>query len=132
MKPIIFLMSAIFVVGCCPKVLTDIDSRLTVRVDTIRVLSPTEMKVDTVLLNNGFGENIRYIVKTDTVKAIVWRKAKTDTIYVQRIDTLRETSKTNTVFVKPTLTEKFGYASYGFIACGVFILGIILFKLKIL
>jgi len=60
-----------------------------IRYDTIRVTLPQDVRYDTVYLNNGAGESIKYIVRVDTHKVFI--KSKEKIVYVPVVDTVTVT-----------------------------------------
>jgi hypothetical protein len=60
-----------------------------IRYDTIRVALPQETVFDTVYINNGQGESVKYIVRTDSVR--VYIRGKEKIIYVPVTDTITVT-----------------------------------------
>ena len=79
--------------GCCPSVTTK--TEYITKYDTVTVFK--DGRIDTVTLRNDFtGENIRYIVRVDTLLKKVFINAKPETLKV----IIRDTVTINNTVVK--------------------------------
>lgn len=86
MKYLLFLL-ILMMWGCAtPEQIIQSTIDNVIRVDTVKVTLPQETVFDTVYINNGQGESIKYIVRTDSVRVYV--KGKERIIYVPVVDTV--------------------------------------------
>jgi hypothetical protein len=92
---IVFLL-----IGCSPEKEIQRVIDTVIRYDTVKVTLPQDVVFDTVYINReGEGENVRYVVKVDTVKVLIKGKERivkvpvTDTVIVtQVIEKVKEES----------------------------------------
>lgn len=122
MKNTIFFVF-IFLFGCSSKEMTK--ETITIRTDTLYQALPP--KFDTVFIKDNFtGENVRYIVKIDTLWKKIFINAKAETVKVAVTDTMRLVeTRTNEV----TFKDKVFYAVVG-IALFIIAIGLLVFAVK--
>jgi len=91
--PAIIISILLLFEGCCPSVTTK--TEYITKYDTVTVFK--DGRIDTVTLRNDFtGENIRYIVRVDTLLKKVFINAKPETLKV----IIRDTVTINNTVVK--------------------------------
>lgn len=121
MKYSLFLF-ALLLYGCCSPKET---IRTVIETDTITVTLPADIVYDTVAIDNGAGESVRYVVKVDTVYKKVYIKGKEKIIQVPIIDTVR--------IVEQVPVEKSFFDGITLkqilIGCSILLVGVILFRL---
>lgn len=114
-----YTLFALLLIGCaCPEPTTRTVTEF--RIDTVRVTLPGDTEFDTVFVNNGAGESVKYIVRIDTARVFIKGKERIVEVpvhdTVQVITTVEKEREFFDITLKEAMLFLLGIAFLGVIA----------------